>query len=62
MCFLLISWDEWATESRVLKYNDANVTKQAELLEQHSAIAAKNKKGTRIVIFSVFIYFNKKKV
>ncbi|XP_035226446.1 mortality factor 4-like protein 1 [Stegodyphus dumicola] len=25
------SWDEWVPESRVLKYNDANMQKQKEL-------------------------------
>lgn len=43
--FSFNSWDEWVSEIRVLKFNDANIQKQAELLEQHSAIAAKNKKG-----------------
>lgn len=36
------SWDEWVAESRVLKYNDANVQKQKDLSRQH---CAKNKKG-----------------
>ncbi len=25
------SWDEWVTESRVLKHNEANLTKMKEL-------------------------------
>lgn len=36
------SWDEWVTENRVLKFNDANVQRQKELTKQYSA---KNKKG-----------------
>ncbi|CAG9766678.1 unnamed protein product [Ceutorhynchus assimilis] len=31
------NWDEWVPESRVLKYNDANVTKQKDLEKAHSA-------------------------
>ncbi|XP_002125277.2 mortality factor 4-like protein 1 [Ciona intestinalis] len=28
-------WDEWVPEARVLKFNDANLTKQKDLLKQH---------------------------
>lgn len=38
----LDSWDEWVAESRVLKFNEANVQKQQELQKQHKL---KNKKG-----------------
>uniref|UniRef100_U5EJY5 Mortality factor 4-like protein 1 n=1 Tax=Corethrella appendiculata TaxID=1370023 RepID=U5EJY5_9DIPT len=38
------NWDEWVPESRVLKYNDANVQKQMELFKQHNN-SAKNKKA-----------------
>ena len=31
------SWDEWVPESRVLKYNDAALQKQKELLKAHEA-------------------------
>ena len=31
------SWDEWVPESRVLKYNEANVQKQKELQRAHKA-------------------------
>uniref|UniRef100_A0A336JXP7 Mortality factor 4-like protein 1 n=1 Tax=Culicoides sonorensis TaxID=179676 RepID=A0A336JXP7_CULSO len=37
------NWDEWVPESRVLKFNDANIAKQKEISKQHS-IANKNKK------------------
>ncbi|XP_053209928.1 mortality factor 4-like protein 1 [Panonychus citri] len=42
------SWDEWVYESRILKYNDANVHKQKDLSESHKYVysasnAAKNK-------------------
>lgn len=41
------SWDEWVPESRVLKYNEANVQRQKEVQRAHSnqQSAQKNKKG-----------------
>lgn len=41
------SWDEWVPESRVLKYNEANVQKQKEVQKAHlnQQSAQKNKKG-----------------
>ncbi|KYQ52563.1 Mortality factor 4-like protein 1 [Trachymyrmex zeteki] len=41
------NWDEWVPESRVLKYNEANVQKQKEVQRVHSnqQSAQKNKKG-----------------
>ncbi|KAL0101106.1 hypothetical protein PUN28_018750 [Cardiocondyla obscurior] len=41
------NWDEWVPESRVLKYNEANVQKQREVQRAHSnqQSAQKNKKG-----------------
>ncbi|KAK5650594.1 hypothetical protein RI129_001623 [Pyrocoelia pectoralis] len=40
------NWDEWVPETRVLKYNEANVAKQKEVQKAHSsqALAAKAKK------------------
>lgn len=48
------------SESRVLKFNETNLAKQGELLEQHSAIAAKNKKGKnkKLNFFLCGKYFN----
>lgn len=31
------SWDEWVPESRVLKYNEANVARQKEVQKAHLA-------------------------
>lgn len=41
------SWDEWVPESRVLKYNEANVQKQKEVQKAHlnQQSVQKNKKG-----------------
>lgn len=41
------SWDEWVPESRVLKYNEANVARQKEVQKAHSAQQSKNKKVTK---------------
>ncbi|XP_015785950.1 mortality factor 4-like protein 1 [Tetranychus urticae] len=41
------SWDEWVPESRVLKYNEANVQKQKELQEAHNAVKPKGKSKKR---------------
>ncbi|XP_061719674.1 mortality factor 4-like protein 1 isoform X2 [Cydia pomonella] len=38
------NWDEWVPESRVLKYNEANVQRQKEVQRAHSAQPAKTKK------------------
>ncbi|KAJ2949620.1 hypothetical protein O0L34_g15543 [Tuta absoluta] len=38
------NWDEWVPESRVLKYNEANVQRQKEVQRTHSAQPAKTKK------------------
>jgi mortality factor 4-like protein 1 len=35
--FSSFSWDEWVPESRVLKYNEANVQKQKELQKAQEA-------------------------
>ena len=42
------SWDEWISESRILKYNDTNVQLQKEVALLHKAdkSGAKSKKGT----------------
>ena len=34
---LSVSWDEWVTESRVLKLNDANIIRQKDLQKAHEA-------------------------
>lgn len=41
------SWDEWVPESRVLKYNEANVQRQKDVQRAHSSQQStqKNKKG-----------------
>ncbi|XP_020286018.1 mortality factor 4-like protein 1 isoform X2 [Pseudomyrmex gracilis] len=41
------NWDEWVPESRVLKYNEANVQRQKEVQRAHSSQQStqKNKKG-----------------
>lgn len=52
MLLPFFSWDEWVPESRVLKFNEANIQKQRELAKQHATLAAKNKKGL------IFIYKN----
>ncbi|XP_066993241.1 mortality factor 4-like protein 1 isoform X2 [Anabrus simplex] len=41
------NWDEWVPESRVLKYNEANVQKQKELQRAHKANPQKNKKSSK---------------
>ncbi|XP_063539746.1 mortality factor 4-like protein 1 isoform X2 [Cydia strobilella] len=38
------NWDEWVPESRVLKYNEANVQRQKEVQRAHSTQPAKTKK------------------
>ncbi|XP_046400789.1 mortality factor 4-like protein 1 [Ischnura elegans] len=43
------NWDEWVPESRVLKYNEANVQKQKELQKAHEA-QMKNKKSTKTTL------------
>lgn len=40
------NWDEWVPENRVLKFNEANVQRQKEVLKQHASLAAKSKKST----------------
>lgn len=40
------NWDEWVPENRVLKFNEANITRQKEVSKQH-ALAAKNKKANK---------------
>ncbi|CAH1278428.1 unnamed protein product [Diabrotica balteata] len=37
------NWDEWVPESRVLKYNEANVARQKEVQKAHSAQQGKKK-------------------
>ncbi|KPJ03114.1 Mortality factor 4-like protein 1 [Papilio xuthus] len=40
------NWDEWVPESRVLKYNEANVQRQKEVQRAHSVQPVKSKKST----------------
>ncbi|XP_026749905.2 mortality factor 4-like protein 1 [Galleria mellonella] len=40
------NWDEWVPESRVLKYNEANVQRQKKVQRAHSAQPVKTKKTT----------------
>ncbi|CAK8683856.1 unnamed protein product [Clavelina lepadiformis] len=40
-------WDEWVPESRVLKYNDANLRRQKDLLKQHGKDKAKRGKPSK---------------
>ncbi|GAB6028586.1 Mortality factor 4-like protein 1 [Chamberlinius hualienensis] len=40
------NWDEWVPESRVLKFNEANLQKQVELEKTHG-YALKNKKTAK---------------
>uniref|UniRef100_A0A2P2I5W6 Mortality factor 4-like protein 1 n=1 Tax=Hirondellea gigas TaxID=1518452 RepID=A0A2P2I5W6_9CRUS len=42
------NWDEWVTESRVLKLNDANMTRQKDLQKAHEA-SLKQKKMKRMI-------------
>lgn len=44
---MFCSWDEWVPESRVLKYNEANVARQKEVQKAHSAQPTKAKKSTK---------------
>lgn len=46
--FLNFSWDEWILEAKILKYNEANVQLQKEIMQNHNADkgATKNKKAT----------------
>ncbi|KAJ8960471.1 hypothetical protein NQ318_013755 [Aromia moschata] len=41
------NWDEWVPESRVLKYNEANVARQKEVQKAHSAQPNKSKKTAK---------------
>ncbi|XP_056632727.1 mortality factor 4-like protein 1 [Diorhabda sublineata] len=41
------NWDEWVPESRVLKYNEANVARQKEVQKAHSAQQSKTRKVTK---------------
>nr|CAH7717319.1 unnamed protein product [Callosobruchus chinensis] len=43
------NWDEWVPESRVLKYNEANVARQKEVQKAHSSQPSKSKKVTKKV-------------
>lgn len=40
------SWDEWVPESRILKYNDANVARQKDLQKSHKSRLQKKSKGS----------------
>lgn len=40
------SWDEWVPESRILKYNDANVARQKDLQKSHKSRLQKKTKGS----------------
>nr|XP_045617657.1 mortality factor 4-like protein 1 isoform X3 [Procambarus clarkii]XP_045617658.1 mortality factor 4-like protein 1 isoform X3 [Procambarus clarkii]XP_045617659.1 mortality factor 4-like protein 1 isoform X3 [Procambarus clarkii] len=44
--FSYSSWDEWVPESRVLKLNDANMSRQKDLQKAHEA-SLKNKKSKK---------------
>ena len=33
-CYCKCSWDEWAPEARILKYNEANLAKQQDMKKQ----------------------------
>lgn len=44
--YFILSWDEWVPESRVLKYNEANVARQKEVQKAHSS-QPKSKKATK---------------
>ncbi|GBP06844.1 Mortality factor 4-like protein 1 [Eumeta japonica] len=44
------SWDEWVPESRVLKYNEANVQKQKEVQRAHSVQPTKTKKKHQLKV------------
>lgn len=35
LCSVFSSWDEWVPEERVLKFSEANLQKQKELIQQH---------------------------
>ncbi|XP_030747747.1 mortality factor 4-like protein 1 isoform X2 [Sitophilus oryzae] len=41
------NWDEWVPESRVLKYNEANVARQKEVQKAHAAQPSKQKKSAK---------------
>ncbi|KAK9872153.1 hypothetical protein WA026_016207 [Henosepilachna vigintioctopunctata] len=41
------NWDEWVPESRVLKYNEANVSRQKEVQKAHAAQPNKTKKNKK---------------
>jgi hypothetical protein len=41
------SWDEWVPESRVLKYNEANVQLQKETQKKHENSAKSTKKASK---------------
>ncbi|KAL3265380.1 hypothetical protein HHI36_009587 [Cryptolaemus montrouzieri] len=41
------NWDEWVPESRVLKYNEANVSRQKEVQKAHAAQPNKTKKAKK---------------
>lgn len=41
------NWDEWVPESRVLKYNEANVARQKEVQKAHAAQPGKQKKSAK---------------
>lgn len=41
------NWDEWVPESRVLKYNEANVARQKEVQKAHSNQPSKAKKNKK---------------
>ncbi|EEZ97599.1 mortality factor 4-like protein 1 [Tribolium castaneum] len=41
------NWDEWVPESRVLKYNEANVARQKEVQKAHSTQPSKTKKAKK---------------
>jgi mortality factor 4-like protein 1 len=40
------NWDEWVPEQRVLKFTEANLQKQKDLIQQHKK-EGKEKKGKR---------------
>lgn len=41
------NWDEWVPESRVLKYNEANIQRQKEVEKAHTVQSSRGKRGLK---------------
>lgn len=52
------NWDEWVPESRVLKFNEANLMKQKELREQMYVICIVSLRSIYLVIFNCCFLIN----